>query len=189
MSSAYVILFKDYADDRSQQFRIELNNYNENVVHSLAGTFQDCPSFVRYNIPKGHVVTLLDNVTTAKFPFLDRAGRVYDIIGDGEEHDVDLRQFNMNDCVSAFVWRIVDLSQGQVFLFQGADFTGARTALFPSEWQFDKDHSMVEWYINDRLSSIKWQGLFDTVNMILYEHIGGGVSFQNVGRGQGEVTN
>ncbi|WAS99242.1 hypothetical protein [Nannocystis punicea] len=188
-SNSYVILYKDYADDKSQQFRIELDNYNPSVVHSLVGTFQDCTSFVRYNIPKGHVVTLLDNVTTSKFPFLDRAGRVYDIIGDGAEHVVDLRQYNMNDCVSAFVWRIVDLSQGYVFLFEGADFTGARTTVFPSEWEFNKDHSMVEWYINDRLSAIKWQGLLDTVNMILYEHIGGGVSFQNVGRGQGEVAN
>lgn len=188
-SSNYVILYKDFADSNSASYRIDVEKFAESAVHSLSGTFQDCTSFVRYNLPKGCVVTLLDNVTTAKIPDLAGAGRVYDLIGDGEEHVVDLRLCNMNDCVSAFVWRTVDVSQGYVFLFEGADFTGARTTIFPSEWEFYKDHSLVGWFINDRLSSIKWEGMMDTVNLVLYEHIGTGVSYDNIGGRAEEIPN
>ncbi|MDI1431181.1 hypothetical protein [Polyangium sorediatum] len=149
---------------------------------------------MRYNLPKGRVVTLFDNHTTLDWPNLKGAGRVCDLIGtgDGEEHAINLKSCNLNDCASAFLQRNVDLDMGYVCLYEEGDFKGNCTTLFMSEWELDTDtpHNMDGWHIEDKLSSIKWQDMLDTFSMELYANSdGSGKSYANIARGAGQEAN
>ena len=61
------------------------------------------------------------------------------------------------------------------------DFKGNRTLLFPSEWSAGKVISLSGWYIDDRLSSARWNTLKDTQSAALFDHIdGSGKSYANI---------
>ncbi|MDI1475622.1 hypothetical protein [Polyangium sp. y55x31] len=181
-----IILYKD--DNTNIELeKIDLTQYTLGYVHALQES-KDEATYVRYNLPKGCVVTLFDNHATLDWPNLKGAGRVLDLIGDGQEHAVNLKSCDLNDCASAFLWRNVDLDMGYVCLYEGAEFTGNYTTLFMSEWELDTVHNIDGWHIEDELSSIKWQGMLDTFTVELYENSdGGGRRYTNIARGAGEV--
>jgi hypothetical protein len=112
---------------------------------------------------------------------LKDAGKVVDLIGTGNTQAVDLSRCNMNDCISAFFWRQVDLSMGAIELYENTDFQGNRTVLFPAEWSAGKVISLDGWYINDRLSSSRWDTLRDTHSAELFDLPDGkGKSYANI---------
>ena len=77
---------------------------------------QDKATWVAFNLPAGVVMTLVDHYVSGGpngFGDLKDAGKVVDLIGTGKTEAVDLSRCNMNDCVSAFFWRNVDLEPGR----------------------------------------------------------------------------
>jgi hypothetical protein len=103
------------------------------------------------------------------------------LIGTGKTEAVDLSRCNMNDCVSAFFWRNVDVSLGALELFEDVDFKGNRALLFPSEWSAGKVISLAGWHIDDKLSSARWNTMKDTQSASLFDHAdGSGKSYANI---------
>lgn len=179
--------------DKSESLTINIVNSTIKDFHSITGTkLQDSATLVRHKLKKGRVVTLYEATTTAILPDLSRARRVYDIIGDGKEHTIDLRDVNMNDCVSGWAWRNinVDHPQGYVVLYEATRFSGARTTIFPEEWEFNKEkgYNINEWHSHDRVSSIKWHNMIDTVIMKIYEATNKGGKSSSIARGSGEIS-
>jgi hypothetical protein len=140
---------------------------------------------VAFNLPVGSVMTLMDNVVTVASGDLPtdfkNCGRCIDLVGTGQTEGVDLTQCNMNDCVSAFIWREVDLDMGAIELFDDINFGGNRTTLFLGEWPLDKVISIGDWWLNDRVSSVRWHMLNDLQTVALFENAdGSGRAYQNV---------
>jgi len=112
---------------------------------------------------------------------LKGCGVTVDLVGTGQTEAVDLRNVSMNDCVSSFSWRAVDLDLGAIELFENVGFAGNRAILFLSEWKTGEVHSIVPWWMNDRVSSVRWKTLDDRATAELFEHgDGGGSSFNNI---------
>jgi hypothetical protein len=177
-----------YRDNRWDSDVLELTTqaYRDGVRHSFAGTtMQDAATWVAFNLPVGVVMTLMDNdvpVKTGKgVADLSGCGRCIDLVGTGQTQAVDLVAVNLNDCVSAFFWREVDLRMGAVELYDDADFKGNRSVIFLAEWPSATVNSIGDWWINDRVSAVRWGALDDRQMMVLYENAdGSGRSFENV---------
>jgi hypothetical protein len=172
-------------------FTIKTRKFAPTKRHSLSGLgIQDNTTWIAFNLPQGTVMTLIDNYVPAGSggpSDLKDAGRVVDLIGTGEPKAVDLTRCSMNDLISAFFWRQVDLDMGAIELYEDLDFKGNRTVLFPSEWSTGKVISLAGWYINDRLSSSRWGTLRDTQSAALFDQPdGGGKAYANIS-GYGET--
>jgi hypothetical protein len=158
--------------------------------HSLAGKpLQDRTTTIAFNLPVGTVMTLTDgSVPQGPNGVADlvNAGKVIDLVGSGTIQKVDMRDFNMNDCISSFFWRDVYLEMGAIELYEDANFRGNRTTLFLSEWPMGKVASLKGWYIDDRLSSAKWDTLQDTQSAEMWENVGQGHAYANIS-GNGKV--
>ncbi|RZL89609.1 MAG: hypothetical protein EOP82_18910 [Variovorax sp.] len=113
LPSGTVRLFRD--DNWSSTFlELTTGKYRDRARHSIAGTnMQDGATYVAFNLPVATVVTLMDNDVAPKAgaPVMDlgQCGRCIDLVGTGQTEAVDLTKVNMNDCVSSFFWRTVDL--------------------------------------------------------------------------------
>jgi hypothetical protein len=184
LPSGTVVLYRD-DNWGSQSYRIDCNDYVPNQRQSFSGRpIQDAATWVAFNLPEGTVMTLLDNdAPPGKNGCCDlsKAGRVVDLVGTGRTEAVDLKQVNMNDCASAFFWRPVDLLMGAIELYEDQDFKGNRTVLFLSEWPSSKAASLSGWYIEDRLSSAKWDTLRDVQYAQLFQNSDGtGKQYGNI---------
>ena len=184
-----VTLFRDnhWSPDSNNQLVLSTDDYLERVRHSIAGTnMQDAATWVAFNLPVGTVVTLMDNATPADDGIqpwdLRDCGRCVDLVGTGTTVAVDLVACNMNDCVSAFFWRKVNLDVGAIELFDDDDFKGNRTTLFLSEWPYGKAHSIDRWWLAGRVSSARWKSLQDTQSAGLFSTADGttGTRYQNI---------
>jgi hypothetical protein len=159
--------------------------------HSLAGKpLQDRTTTIAFNLPVGTAMTLTDgSVPQGPNGVADlvNAGKAIDLVGSGTTQKVDMRDFNMNDCISSFFWRDVYLEMGAIELYEDTNFRGNRTILFLSEWPMGKVASLKGWYIDDRLSSAKWDTLQDTQSAELWENVGQGNAYANIsGNGSGD---
>ena len=151
---------------------------------------QDAATWVAFNLPVGTVMTLCDNFTATNgdpIMVMKNLGRCIDLVGTGQPQGVDLTKVNMNDCVSSFFWRTVDLGMGAIELYEDANFGGNRNVLFLSEWDEGKLQSITGWYLEDRVSSVIWNTLDDRQTASLYANgDGSGVSYNNI-KGWGSV--
>ena len=129
----------------------------QSIAHTA---LQDAVSWVAFNLPVGQVMTLMENFTPlapgASVGDLSNCGRCIDLVGTGQTESVDLSRVNMNDCMSGFFWRNVDLSQGALELFDDANFGGNRNVIFLSEWPISATISIANWWLNDRVTSLRW---------------------------------
>jgi hypothetical protein len=174
LPSGRVVLFKD---DRwnSDSLTLDINDYASGQRQSLKGSkLQDAATWIAFNLPEGTVMTLSNNLMTdppkGNVADLKGLGQVVDLVGTGRTEAVDLKQLKMNDQISMFFWRKVDLSVGAIELYQDVDFKGNRTVIFLSEWPRDAVVSMDGWFIADnRLSSAKWSTLPETQTAKLFE--------------------
>ncbi|CAN9163188.1 unnamed protein product [Alternaria alternata] len=123
---------------------------------------------------------------SGKYADLSDAGRTLDLIGTGQTEGVDLDRLQMNDKISQFFWRTVDLNQGAIELFDDQDFTNNRVTIFLSEWAPKTLHTMDRWWINDRTTSLRWKSL-DRESVELFDNPDGrGESFNRI-MGGGET--
>jgi len=83
--------------------------------------------------------------------------------------------------VSSFVWRHVDYTLGAIELFEDTNFKKNRATIFISEWAPDQIHSIANWYLKKKISSIRWSALDDRINVTMYQNADGtGGKYDNV---------
>src|SRR5260370_42224850 len=98
-------------------------------------------------------MTLLENPITppptSPYDFAG-AGRCVDLIGNGQFQTVDLDKLGASNCISAYIWRKVNLESGGFQLFDQPKFTGNRNTFFVSEWPGNNAvNSLRNWWICD----------------------------------------
>jgi hypothetical protein len=190
MESGYVIFFNDN-NWTSQNQSISINDYRPNKRHTLASWVFDETTFIAFNLPVGTVVTLMDNVQAVPdgqpVADLSDCGKCVDLVGTGKTESADICPVGMNDCVSAFFWRKVDLSLGAIELFEDLDFRGNRITLFLCEWASGVVHDFSRWWMQDQATSVKWCTLQDRQTATLYENSdGSGNQFNDI-QGWGNI--
>ncbi|CAO3443971.1 hypothetical protein [Azospirillum argentinense] len=156
---------KLYADQNwsSDNLTITTSGAIEGVQSSFAGTnLNDRTTWVAFNLPEGVVLTLLEHKTTppAGQPYsFNGCGRCVDLIGNGQTQTVDVEKLGANDCLSAYIWRTVDLNTGVFQLFDGLNYADNRNTFFLCEWPMATVLSLAGWFICDRAASIYFGGL------------------------------
>jgi hypothetical protein len=147
----------------SEVFWFSTSQYTEGVQASLVGTtLQDVATWVVFELPVGTVVTLLQSETApvAGQPYnFAHAGSCVDLIGNGEVQTVDLNEVYANDCISAFIWRQVDYKAGIFQWFEGQNWDGLGNTFFLAEWPANTLHTLTDWAICDKASSMYFGGL------------------------------
>jgi hypothetical protein len=184
-ASGVVTLYRD-TNWKSATYAIDTRNYSQGSLQSIQGSpLHDAASWIAYNLPVGIVMTMTDNTgwvdPKTGCTNLKGAGRVVDLVGTGQTEAVDLTKINMNDCISAFYYRAVNLGMGAVELFEDANFGGNRTILFLQDWPEGQLTSVDGWYIDDKLSSARWDTLMDSLDVSLFDNVdGSGASYTNI---------
>jgi len=165
-----VRLYDDMSWD-SPFLEIDTAGLRTNIRHTL--TRPDHATWVAYNLPVWDVVTLCDDVTETTgghiSELLKNCGRIVDLIGTGKTEAVDLIPMNMNDCASTYIYRHVVPAQGWVELFEDVNYEGNRTCVFFSDFEFKRWHSLSQWYICGRMSSVRRKNLPPDVAVQLCE--------------------
>ena len=72
---------------------------------------------------------------------------------------IDLSAYGANDCLSAGVWRTVDLAEGYFQLFRDITCEGPFNTFFLDEWNVDVPVPLSGWWINKQSSSIYYENL------------------------------
>jgi hypothetical protein len=180
-----------YVDDswQSRSWIISLDDYVAERRHQVSESIHDQATFIAFNLPVGAVMTLMDNTVPLngkQLADLSDCGRSVDLVGSGTTQGVDLNAVNMNDCISMFFWRQVDVRLGVLVLFVDIDFASTRTCLFLAEWQRGTPHDLGRWYIQDRVSSARWT-LDERQSVTLADNTdGSGATYENI-RGASRV--
>jgi hypothetical protein len=130
-------------------------------------------------------MTMMENVVPVtgdrKVADLSDCGRTIDLVGTGRTEAVDILAMGMNDVLSSFFWRTVDLNMGAIELFEDANFSGIRATIFLSEWNASSLFAIDKWYLQDKLTAIRWKTLQDRQLATLYENVdGSGNQFNNI---------
>lgn len=165
-----------YADPKwsGLTLTIYLQDFAPGQQHSVLGTstsqnsLDNKASWIAFNLPAGTVMTLLETQTpgVAGQPYnFAGAGRCVDLIGNGATQTVDLSAIGANDCLSAFIWRQVDMSAGLFQLFEAKNFGKNRNTFFFGEWS-NSVQSLSNWYINDKANSVYFGGIGDRLARI-----------------------
>lgn len=128
-----------YQDSSWNSNNTEINIYDSHSQRSRFRVDQklfDKASWIAFNLPVGTVLTFMDRLpsmpASGKYADLSDAGRTLDLIGTGQTGGVDLDRLQMNDKISQFFWRTVDLNQGATELFDDQDFTNNRVTIYVS---------------------------------------------------------
>lgn len=176
LSSGTVALFRD-DNWSSQRLDVSTDDYVPNQRQRIQSSMNDQATFVAFNLPVGTVMTLTNDVASVPagktVADLSGCGPCVDLVGTGKTEAVDLRAVNMNDCVSTFFWREVDLNLGAIELFDDTNFGGNRSTIFLSEWNSGTIYSITSWWLQDRISSVRWKTLGDRQTAILFDNADG----------------
>jgi hypothetical protein len=174
LSGGTVVLFHD-PDWASDRFEISTQEWRADTRHDLAARrCERNAAWIAFNLPVGRVMTLTRHHRDVEDGYrscdLREVAQVADLVGTGRTEAVDLAQIGMQDAVSSFFWRDVDLDMGVIELFCDAGFKGNRTVLFLSEWQRGEFHTLADWVIEDRLGSTRWSTMLDMHYCDLFQH-------------------
>lgn len=165
-----VTFFRD-TDFSGESYTHKIADHPMDSIVVLPSAWRDTISSVKYNLPAGMVVTLMDDI-------VDNVRQVhssytFDCIGVGR-HNLS----SMNDKVSAVYASTYDTSVGYVELYQNADFSGNRICLFLSKYTSGKIQNIGNWALDDRVSSIRWKHLGELIDVVFYDNTdGSGVQF------------
>lgn len=183
LASGSAAIFQDVSWT-SQRLDIATNDYVSNKRQTLQLSMFDQASYVAFNLPVGTVMTLMDNVqppSTTTVVDVGGCGRCVDLIGTGKTEAIDLIAIGMNDCISSFFWRTVDLNMGAIELFEHNYFGGIRCVIFLSEWNPGTVYPINQWWLQDKISSVRWGSLMDRQVASLFENVdGSGNQFNNI---------
>jgi hypothetical protein len=190
ISSGSVVLFGD-DNWNSQKLELRTVDFVPGQRQTIQSFMFDQATYVAFNLPVGTVMTLMDNVQPVQagktVADLSGCGRCIDLVGTGKTEAVDLMQVNMNDCVSSFFWREVDLNLGAIEVFDDVNFAGNRSTIFLSEWNSGAIYSIADWWLQDRISSVRWRTLGDRQTAVLFDNYDGtGDQYNNI-KGWGAV--
>lgn len=190
LSSGEVRLYRD-SNWQSGSLTLSTRDYHRDVRHTIPKSGYDNATYVAFNLPIGTVMTLMDDIASVEDGYrvsnLRNCGRCVDLVGNGQTQGVDLMAVNMNDRVSRFFWREVDLDLGAIELFENVNFGGNRAILFLCEWDPDEFHSIAEWWLQDKVSSVRWRTLNDRQTAGLFQNANGsGDSYKNI-KGYGDT--
>jgi hypothetical protein len=174
-----------------KSWTINLDDWFAGKRHTVHSSVHDQARYVAFNLPVGVVLTLTDNIAPLgagqNAADLSGCGVCVELVGTGQAEALDLMDASAHNCVSAFFWRAVDLELGAIELFQHIGFKGNRSILFLSDWSPGEVHSIGKWWMNDKVSSARWDTLSDRVAAALLQDAdGGGNSFDNI-RGLGSM--
>ena len=192
-ASGTVVLYAEKDWNSSKTLTLDTSDSIESYTYAFKGTtLQDSTRWVAFNLPTGVVLTLLEYFTAGipgqPYNFAS-CGRTLDLIGNGQLQTVDLTVVGCGDCMSAFVWRNVDLNSGAFQMFEGANFAGNRNTFFLAEWPRATSLSLENWYIQNRASSAYYGALTNQLISLnaKSDFTGGAVSFAGwlSSRGQG----
>ncbi|KAF7874882.1 hypothetical protein EAF04_002056 [Stromatinia cepivora] len=188
--SGTVALFQD-PNFQGARSDLRLSDYTANQRHVIPDANYDSASVILYNLPTGTVVTLISGYKNdeGKVANLKDCGTCLDLVGTGKTVSIELWSLGINDAVSMFFWRTVDLNMGAIELFADGNFAGRRSTIFLSEWAPDTVHSLSGWSMNDSTSSMRWYSMQDRQTAIVYDgEDGTGSSYSNIkGWGTKEV--
>ncbi|CAN9385952.1 unnamed protein product [Alternaria alternata] len=171
--SGRVSLYKN-SSWTSQKLDLETKNYHSGTRHTIPGSaLRDEVSWVAWCLPVGTVMTLMEHDTprdeAESVANLRDCGRCVDLVGTGKVQTANLIAFNMNDFY------------GAIELFEASDFQGVRIAIFLSEWNSDHRIDISQWWLNDRVSSMRWKSLVDRQTAEVSQHGDGtGKRFDNL---------
>jgi hypothetical protein len=182
-----------FGDDNWTSSRLDLNigDFVPGNRQTLKSSMLDQATYAAFNLPIGTVLTLMDNIQplpAGKIAAdLSSCGRCVDLVGTGNTESVDLGAVNMNDDVSSFFWRTVDLNMGAIEFFEDANFNGGRTTIFLSEWNSGVVNAVSDWWLQDTISSVRWKTLNDRQTAILFDNSDGtGNQYTNI-KGWGSI--
>jgi len=160
--SGQIILFKDN-NWNSPSITIDTNSslYPSGSFFSFSGTpLQDNATWIVFNLPENVVCTLCDNLVQNDNPYdFSGAGVCVDLIGNGQTQAIDLIAYGANDILSGGIWRQVDPTQGWFQLFFDTGERGTFATIFLTEWPTSKPNSIVNWWLQDRASSLNYPSL------------------------------
>jgi hypothetical protein len=179
-------LFEDQSWAEGKGMVFSVSDYVAAQRQMINGTpIQDRAQFAWFYLPVGTVVTLMDNAipTPSGKPCFDIAncGRCVDLIGTGSLVVIRLSDANMQNCVSAFYWRDVNLNMGTFVLYENAWFQANRTVLFLQDWPDGQVCPITDWYLEDKVSSVDWTSLDDCQLASLFQNAdGSGKAYANI---------
>ncbi|KAL1799938.1 hypothetical protein ACET3X_000280 [Alternaria dauci] len=136
LASGRIRLYQDF-NWNSNNTEIDIHdNYRQKERFQVDRNLFDKASWIAFNLPVGTVLTFMDHLpsvpASGKYADLSDAGRTMDLIGTGQIEGVDLDQLQMNDKISQFFWRTVDMNQGAIELFDDQDFKNNRVTIYVS---------------------------------------------------------
>ncbi|KAJ5637592.1 hypothetical protein N7490_007471 [Penicillium lividum] len=176
-----------FVDDNWSSTRLDLDidDYAPSQRHTFKSSMLDAATWVAFNLPIGTVMTLMDNYQSGSagqsVADLSDCGRCVDLVGTGNTESLDLLAMRMNDIVSCFFWRTVDLNMGAVEMFEDVGFSGGRTTIFLSEWSPGTIVNVEKWWLQDSISSVRWKTLDDRQEFTLYDNFDGtGNRYSNI---------
>ncbi|KAJ5852579.1 uncharacterized protein N7529_011964 [Penicillium soppii] len=182
-----------FADNNWANSRLDLNidDFGPGSRQTLKSYMLDQATYVAFNLPIGTVMTLMDNIQPVQdgksVADLSNCGRCVDLVGTGNTESLNLESVNMNDCISSFFWRTVDLNMGAIEMFDDVDFNGGRTTIFLSEWNSGQIYPVNNWWLQDKVSSIRWKSLNDRQKATLFDNSDGtGNEYDNI-KGWGNI--
>ena len=205
LASGTVSVFVD-GDWNSARFDISTSEYESGQRQTMQN-LQDGATWLAFNLPIGVVMTMTNNVVANDKPVADLSdcGQTVDLVGTGQTQGVDLGAIGMNDMLSAFFWRNVDLDMGAIELFENDNFNGVRklkcpsqrlwplklqrltprccigATIFLSEWSPNTWNSIDSWWLQDAITSIRWHSLNDRQTAALSDNSdGSGNQYDNI---------
>lgn len=182
LASGTVAFYQD-PNRRGARSDIRINDYVLNRRYVVPDAQYDKTSYVLYHLPVGTVMTLLGGWNTGgdKMFDLSSCDTCLDLVGTGRTESCQLWDVGLNDDLSMFFWRNIDLSIGDVEVFANPNFTDARTTLFLSEWAPAAVYTLCNWRKNNVTIRIEWPTLADRQTVTLYDgEDGSGSPYSNV---------
>jgi hypothetical protein len=163
VTSGYFYLYsnKNYGGSSVRYFT---PTYAQKSIYAINDN--DSASSAQWNIPDGRVVTVMDDNVNS-FGEIHNT-RTLDFINSGTYGN--LKDQGVNDVMSAFTVYDYDTDMGYVELFEDSNYGKLKVHIFLSEYDAGELVDIGDWWLNDRISSIKWDNMNELVKLTFYQN-------------------